>query len=68
MTKRATLRTPEPPESALLSASNGQLVGVRTGTTAVSAEYDSVRSVDPLGAEVLGSVDIDKLVIDPSPS
>ena len=67
VTKRATLRTPEAPDSAILSATNGRLVGVRVGTTSVSAEYDGVKSTESLGAEVLGAVDVDRLVIEPSP-
>jgi len=68
VTKRATIRTPEPPASAILTASGGKLIGVRTGTTQVSAEYDGVKSREPpLRAEVLGTVDIDKLVIEPAP-
>jgi hypothetical protein len=68
VTKRATIRTPEPPASAILTASGGKLIGVRTGSTQVSAEYDGVKSREPpLRAEVLAGVDIDKLVIEPAP-
>jgi hypothetical protein len=67
VTKRCTIRTPEPPESAYLTASNGRLIGVRVGATDVSAEYDGVHSqAPPLKAEVLAGVDIDRLAIDPS--
>ncbi|MGD0898096.1 MAG: hypothetical protein ABR915_09700, partial [Thermoguttaceae bacterium] len=68
VTKRATIRTPEPPESAILTASGGRLIGVRPGATQVTAEYDGVKSQDPpLKVEVLGSVDLDKLVVEPGP-
>ena len=62
VTKRATLRTPEPPSDAILTASGGKLIGLRAGNTEVTAEYDGVKSqAPPLRVEVLGSVDIDKL-------
>jgi hypothetical protein len=67
VTKKARLTTPEPPASACLSAAGGKLIGVRTGSTEVSAEFENIKTTIPLKAEVLGEVDIDKLVIDPSP-
>ena len=67
VTKKAKLTIPEPPASACLSAAAGKLLGVRKGSTEISAEYDGIKTTAPLKAEVLGEVDIDKLVIDPSP-
>jgi len=67
VTKKATLRTPQPPESAPLTASGGRLIGVRPGETTVSAEFDGVSTKQPLQAVVTANVDVDRLAIVPTP-
>ncbi|HYW80484.1 MAG TPA: hypothetical protein VE890_12955, partial [Thermoguttaceae bacterium] len=67
VTKKATLRTIERPESSPLSVSVGRLLGVRPGQTEVSAEFDGVRSETPLAVAVTAGVDVDELRIAPSP-
>lgn len=67
VTKKATLRTPEPPESAPLAANGGRLVGVRPGRTSVSAEFEGIRSTQPLIAEVTEQLDVDQIRIAPAP-
>jgi len=68
VTKKALLTTPEPPDSALLSASNGLLVGVRPGQTNVHAAFDGVRSEQPLGTIVTAGLDVDRITLSPSPA
>ncbi|NQU26509.1 MAG: Ig-like domain-containing protein [Candidatus Nealsonbacteria bacterium] len=67
VTKKATLRTSQPPSSAPLTASMGRLVGVRPGATEVHAEFDGVSSVEPLRAVVTAEVDVDEIRIAPAP-
>ncbi len=66
VTKKATLQTPEPSDSALLAASEGQLIGLRPGVTTVEATFEGVRSLEPLRVEVTESLDVDELRIAPS--
>ncbi len=63
----ATLTTPEPPNSAYLSADGGLLVGLRPGRTEVHAEFEGVRSMKPLPVEVLAELDVDNIAIVPAP-
>jgi hypothetical protein len=67
VTKKASITTPEPPQSAPLAARNGRLVGVRPGQTQVHAEYNGVAAKQPLGAEVTAQVDVDRIQLTPSP-
>ena len=67
VTKKATLRTSEPPASTPLTASMGRLVGVRPGATRVHAEFDGVSSTQPLSVVVTTEVDVDEIRIAPAP-
>ncbi len=66
VTKKATLRTPEPPQDALVTPHEGRLVGVRPGQTTITAEFEGVRSEKPLQAEVTGALDVDRIAIVPA--
>ena len=66
VTKKAALRTPEPPQDAPLAASRGKLIGVRPGRTSVTAEFDGVRSKTPLEAVVSAEVNADEIRADPA--
>ena len=65
VTKKAVLRTSEPPASAVVTASEGRLVGLRPGQTSVTAEYEGVRSREPLSVLVTANVDVDQLMVEP---
>ena len=67
VTKKATLRTPQPPETAPLTPSNGRLVAIRPGKTTVEAEFDGVRSQHPLEVIVTDQPDVDEIRVTPSP-
>jgi len=47
VTKKAVLRTPESGSSALLTAEHGNLIGLRPGTTNVTAEFQGMTSAVP---------------------
>ena len=66
VTKKATLRTPEPPQDAVVAPHKGRLVGVRPGRTTISAEFEGVRSKDPLEAEVTATLDVDQIAVVPA--
>jgi hypothetical protein len=65
VTKKALLTTPDSPATAPLTADHGKLTGLRPGKTKISAEFQGVVSKEPLEAEVLADVDIDKIAIEP---
>jgi hypothetical protein len=67
VTKKAFLTTSDPAATATLTAEHGKLIGLRPGKTKISAEFQGVVSSDkePLEAEVLADVDIDKIAIEP---
>ena len=67
-TKKATLRPIQSADEAPLTASRGRLVGVRPGQTTVQAEFDGVHSQKGLGVTVSGQVEIDQIVLRPSPA
>jgi hypothetical protein len=67
-TKKATLRTTQSADEAPLTAARGRLLGVRPGQTTVQAEFDGVHSQKGLGVTVTGQVDIDQIVLRPSPA
>ena len=54
VTKKAILRTPEPPSSALLTAEHGKFLGLRPGSTKVTAEFQGMTSTVPLKVDVYG--------------
>ncbi len=66
VTNKATLRTAQSPQEAPLAASDGELVGLRAGQTTIEAEFEAVRSKQPLAVEVLGELDVDELRIEPA--
>ncbi len=66
VTKKAALRTPEPPQDAPLAAAGGKLIGVRPGRTSVTAEFDGVQSKTPLEAVVSAGVDADEIRVAPT--
>ncbi len=67
VTKKATLRTSQSPQSVVLTPSNGRLVGIRPGQTTVSAEFEGVPSEQPpLQVEVTADVDVDRIAIVPA--
>jgi len=66
-TEEATLTTPEPEQSAYVSGAEGRLVGLRPGQTRVFAEFEGVKSAQPLIVEVVDQVDVDQIRIAPSP-
>ena len=66
VTKKAALRTPEPPQDAPLAARGGKLIGVRPGRTSVTAEFDGVRSKTPLEAVVSAGVNADEIRVAPA--
>lgn len=66
-TKKATLRPSQSADLSPLTASRGRLVGVRSGQTTVQAEFDGVHSQKGLGVTVTGEVEIDQIVLRPSP-
>jgi hypothetical protein len=65
VTKKAFLTTPDSPGTAPLTADHGKLIGLRTGKTKINAEFQGIVSKEPLEAEVLADVDIDKVAIEP---
>ncbi len=65
VTKKAFLTTPDSPATAPLTADHGKLTGLRSGKTNISAEFQGIVSKEPLEAEVLADVDIDKIAIEP---
>lgn len=66
VTKKAVLRTPELPSSAILTADHGKFLGLRPGSTNVTAEFQGMTSTVPLKADVTAEVEIDKIAIEPS--
>jgi len=66
-TDEATLTTPEPEQSAYVSGAEGRLVGLRPGRTQVFAEFEGVKSAQPLVVEVVDQLDADQIRIAPSP-
>jgi len=67
VTRKALLRTPEPPESAPVAFDAGRMNGIRPGQTMVSAQFQGVQCEKPLGVEVLGQVDVDEIRLAPAP-
>lgn len=67
VTKKATLRTPDDPRSAPLTAMQGRLLGVRPGRTTVAAEFEGLRSEQSLEVEVTAGLDMDELRLAPDP-
>ena len=65
VTKKAVLRTPEPPSSAILTADHGKFLGLRPGSTNVTAEFQGMTSTVPLKVDVSAEVEIDKIAIEP---
>ena len=65
VTKKCILRTPEPPSSAFLAAEHGKFVGLRPGSTRVTAEFQGMASKDPLEVTVTPDVEIDKIAVEP---
>ena len=65
VTKKAYLRTPEPPSAAILTADHGKFLGLRPGSTEVTAEFQGMTSKVPLKVDVSAEVEIDKIVIEP---
>jgi len=65
VTKKAVLCTPEPPSRAILTGERGKLLGLRPGSTNVTAEFQGMTSTVPLKVEVSATVEIDKIVIEP---
>jgi len=65
VTKKAVLRTSKPAETAAVTASAGRLVGIRPGEAKVIAEFEGVRSREPLSVLVTADVDVDQLKIQP---
>ena len=65
VTKKAFSTTPDSPATAPLTADHGKLTGLRPGKTKIIAEFQGVVSKEPLEAEVLADVDIDKIAIEP---
>lgn len=66
VTKKATLRTPEQVQDAVLTPSEGRLVGIHPGQTTVTAEFEGVRSEEPLQAEVTAALEVDQIGIVPA--
>lgn len=66
VTAKATLRTPEPPDSAPVAFDGGRIRGLRPGKTMVSAEFQGVRCEERLAVEVLGQVDVDEIRLSPA--
>ncbi len=65
VTKKAILSTPEPSSSAILTAEHGKLIGLRPGSTQVTAEFQGMTSKEPLKVEITPEVEVDKIVIEP---
>ena len=65
VTKKALLRTPEPPSSAILPADHGKFLGLRPGSTEVTAEFQGMSSQKPLKVDVSAEVEIDRIAIEP---
>ena len=65
VTKKALLTTPDSPATAPLAADHGKLTGLRLGKTKISAEFQGIVSKEPLEAEVLAEVDIDRIAVEP---
>ncbi len=65
VTKKALLRMPEPATSAVLTAERGALVGLRPGSTSVTAEFQGMSSTVPLKVDVSADLEIDKIAIVP---
>jgi hypothetical protein len=66
VTREAVLSTLEKPQDAPLAARDGKLVGVRRGKTTVNAEFEGVRSKKGLQVEVLATLDIDEIRLNPA--
>jgi hypothetical protein len=81
VTRQATLRTPEKTEDVIVTPSAGRLVGVRAGTTAVTAEFEGVKSGEvraegpgardqgpgaKLQVEVTAQLDVDRIAVVPA--
>ncbi len=64
VTKKALL-TPEP--ATPLTPSNGQLIGVHPGQTAVAAEFEGVHSKKSLDATVTADIEADEIRVAPAP-
>ena len=65
VTKKAILRTPEPAAGALVTAEQGKLIGLRPGTTNVTAEFQGLASQVPLTVVVTPDVEIDEIAVEP---
>ena len=65
VTKKAVLRTPEPPAGALLTADHGKLLGLRRARPKVTAEFEGMTSTVPLKVDVSADVNVDKIAIEP---
>jgi len=81
VTKKATFRTPQQPPDAVVTPSEGRLVGVRPGQTTVSAEFEGVKSDQVRGegpgargegpgaklqVEVTAQLDVDRIAVVPA--
>ncbi|MGO9109380.1 MAG: Ig domain-containing protein [Thermoguttaceae bacterium] len=65
VTKKAILRTPERASEAILTAEHGKFLGLRPGSTNVTAEFQGMTSTVPLTVDVSAEVEIDKITVEP---
>jgi hypothetical protein len=65
VTKKAILTTKEPAASAPVTTEHGKFVGVRPGSTEVTAEFQGVKSQVALTVDVTADVEVDKIAIEP---
>ena len=68
VTKRATIRTTQPPDQAPITASGGRLLGVHPGQTVVQGEFDGVYSQQGLAVTVTSQIEADEIRVLPSPA
>ena len=66
VTKKCILRPSEPPATAPLTAEHGKFLGLRPGSTKVTAEFQGMASKDPLNVVVTADVEIDKIAVEPA--
>jgi hypothetical protein len=66
VTKKAILHTPGSPSNAPLTAEHGQFIGLRPGSTQVTAEFQGMASAVPLQVDVTADAEIDRIAIEPS--
>ena len=67
VTNKANIRPRESASEAAVAPSEGLLLGVQPGRSVLDAEFDGVRSEQPLTADVLAEVDVDQLRVTPAP-